>query len=67
MDHTPLVARVLREVAGARAAITANYQRLWHQANPPAPDAQDAETGDQTPRNPTTDEQQHRSREADSG
>ncbi|MGH2887772.1 MAG: hypothetical protein ACRDPA_34580 [Solirubrobacteraceae bacterium] len=66
MDHHPLVARVLREVAGARAAITASYQRLWHQANPHAPDAEDAETGDQTPRKPATDDE-HRFREADSG
>ena len=29
MDHTELVARVLREAASARATIAASYQRLW--------------------------------------
>jgi deazaflavin-dependent oxidoreductase (nitroreductase family) len=33
MDHTQLVARVLRDAASARASIAASYQRLWRPAN----------------------------------
>ena len=32
MEHTELVARVLNELATARAAIAASYLRLWRPA-----------------------------------
>jgi hypothetical protein len=51
MEHTRLVARLLNEVAAARAAITASYARLWRSdAGSPA-DPSDLETGPE-PRKP---------------
>lgn len=32
MDHTQLIARLAKELAGARASIAASYQRLWRPA-----------------------------------
>jgi hypothetical protein len=32
MEHTHLVARILREVAAARTAIATNYELLWQSA-----------------------------------
>jgi hypothetical protein len=66
MDQNQLVARVLREAASARAAVTASYQRLWRPANSSPPDRQDAEPSDQTPGEPAIGDQ-HSSEKADSG
>lgn len=48
MDHTQVVARVLREAASARAAIAASYQRLWRPANSDPAEGPEAEPSDQT-------------------
>ena len=48
MDHTELVARVLREAASARATIAASYQRLWRTANVDPAEGPEAEPSDQT-------------------
>ena len=37
MEHTQLVARVLKEVAAARTAVASSYARLWRSEAPASP------------------------------
>ena len=57
MDHTQLIARLTKEVAGARASIAASYQRLWRSAATSAGDPDDAESSDPSSREPAISEE----------
>lgn len=48
MDRTQMVARLLSELATARAAITASYVRLWHPAERALSEAHDLDRPDAT-------------------
>lgn len=57
MDHTQLIARLTKEVAGARASIAASYQRLWRPAATSPGDPDDAESSDPSSREPVISEE----------
>ena len=49
MDHVHLVEKLLREIAGARAGIAANYGRLWRNELSREPAAGEPGPDDQAP------------------
>lgn len=57
MDHTQLIARLTKEVAGARASIAASYQRLWRSAATSPGDPDDAESSNPSSRGPAISEE----------
>ena len=57
MDHTPLIARLTNEVAGARASSAASYQRLWQPAATSPGDPDGAESSDPSSREPAIGEE----------
>jgi hypothetical protein len=68
MEHTELVARVLRDVAAARAAVASNYARLWRPepaAASPEPNTPDLPAEPEPDADTDAARDQHRPRDVD--